>query len=122
EISVLPDDPARVDADRPLAADPLELALLQQPQQLGLHRRRHVADLVEEQRAAVGLLELAEMSCRGAGERAFFVAEQLRLDQLGGNRRAVDADERTIASAAALVDGPRHQLLDGPGLAEAAAP
>ena len=42
----------------------------------------HVADLVEEQRAAVRLLELAAPLLRGAGERALLVAEQLALDQL----------------------------------------
>jgi hypothetical protein len=35
------------------AADPLELAFLQHAQQLGLEAWRDVADLVEEQRAAV---------------------------------------------------------------------
>jgi hypothetical protein len=44
---------------RVVAAQPLELALLQHPQQLHLDRRRDVADLVQEHRAPVGLLELA---------------------------------------------------------------
>ena len=34
--------------------------VLQHVQQLGLQRRLHLADLVEEDRAAVGLLELAD--------------------------------------------------------------
>ena len=41
------------------AADALELALLQHAQQLRLQLERQLADLVEEQRAAVGQLELA---------------------------------------------------------------
>ena len=49
---------------RLVAAQPLELALLQHPQQLHLNRRRHVADLVEEHRARVGLLELAGLGRR----------------------------------------------------------
>ena len=77
-----------------LAADALELALLQHAQQLGLHRRRDVADLVEEQRAAVGELEAAELALDGAGERALLVAEQLALEQRLGERAAVDLDER----------------------------
>ena len=44
------------------AADGGELALLQHAQQPGLRLGRHVADLVEEQRAAGGLLEAA-LSC-----------------------------------------------------------
>ena len=47
-----------------VAADALELALLQHAQQLDLHRQRDLADLVEEQRAAVGLLEAALLARR----------------------------------------------------------
>src|SRR5881397_1727154 len=77
------DEDAGVDGDRPLAADPFELAFLKQPQQLGLHRRRHVADLVEKEGAAVRLLELAEVARGGSGEGALFMTEELGLDQLG---------------------------------------
>jgi hypothetical protein len=40
-----------------------------------LHGLRHVADFVQEQRAAMRLLELAEMTRRRAGELPLFVAE-----------------------------------------------
>ena len=60
-------------------ADALEHALLQHAQQLHLHRRAHVADLVEEQRAALGDLEAALAGGDGAGEGAPLVAEQLGL-------------------------------------------
>ena len=59
-------DHPHVRLDRLVAADPLELLLLQHAQHLGLQRRRHVADLVEEQRAAVALLELADPPAVGA--------------------------------------------------------
>ena len=52
-------DHAHVDVPRLVAAQPLELALLQDAQQLHLNRRRHVADLVQEHGAGIGLLELA---------------------------------------------------------------
>ena len=86
-------DHAHVDLERAAAADALDLPLLQDAQQLGLHRERHVADLVQEQRAAAGALELAAALLGGAGERARFVAEELALDQLGGHRGAVQALE-----------------------------
>src|SRR5712671_2372951 len=111
EVAVRRDDDAGVDDDRSLAADAFELALLEEPQQLRLHGRRHVADFVEEQRAAVGLLELAEVARGRPGERALLVAEQLRLDELGRDRRAVDGDERPLAARAALVDRARDELL-----------
>ena len=41
------------------AAETAEPALLQHAQQLDLRRRRHLADLVEKQRAAIGQLEAA---------------------------------------------------------------
>ena len=43
--------------------------------------RRQVADLVEKDRAAVGLLEAADAPGVGAGERAAFVAEQFAFEQ-----------------------------------------
>ena len=52
------DDP-HVGLDRGAAADGGVFALLQHAQQAGLRLHRHVADLVEEQRAALGLLEPA---------------------------------------------------------------
>ena len=72
-----------------VAADALEALLLQHAQQLGLRGGRHVADLVEEQRAAVGLLEPADAAAIGAGEGALLVAEQLALQQrLGDGARS----------------------------------
>ena len=53
-----------VDANRPGAAEALELLLLQHAQQLGLQLQRNVADLVEEQRAAVRQLEAADAAGR----------------------------------------------------------
>ena len=52
-------DDADVDVDRALAADADDLAVLHDAQQPHLRRERELADLVEEQRAAVGLLEPA---------------------------------------------------------------
>ena len=57
---------------------------------------RHLADLVEEQHAAAGLLDPSRLGRDRAGERAALVAEQLRFEQLVGQRRAVDGDERPV--------------------------
>ena len=89
---------------RGVPADRLDDLLLQHAQHLGLRLQAHVADLVEEDRAAVGRLEHAAPLGHRAGERAALVAEQLALDQLLGNRRAVDLDERAVPPAAARVD------------------
>ena len=87
-------DDAHVGAQRLAPADALEGALLEEAQELALDVERQIADLVEEQRAALGELDLAGDAAIGAGERAALVAEELALDELRRQRRAVDGDER----------------------------
>ena len=93
---------------RARAAEPLELVLLQHAQDLGLRVRAHVADLVEEQRAAVGLLEAADALLVGAGERALLVAEELGLEQVLLQRRAVHLDEVARGAVRVVVDRRRR--------------
>src|SRR5919198_1164627 len=69
-------DHADVDLDRLTRPDALELALLQDAQQLGLQRQTHVADLVEENRALMRHLEATDALSVGTSERAFLVAEE----------------------------------------------
>src|SRR5690606_20805372 len=57
EIAVRRRDQPDVYLERLDATDPLELALLDRAQELDLHLDRDLADLVEEQRAAVRELE-----------------------------------------------------------------
>src|SRR6202012_3314360 len=85
--------------------------------QLGLDLERQLADLVEEDRAAARGDEQARLGGLGVGERALVVAEQLALEQLGRDRRAVDRDERPAGALAGGVDRARHQLLAGAALA-----
>ena len=70
EVLVRGGEHADVDADGLLAAHALEGLLLQDAQHLGLGLEAHVADLVEEERAAVGELELAAPPRDRAGEGA----------------------------------------------------
>ena len=92
-------DDAHVDVQRLRAADALEPPLLERAQNLGLQRERQVADFVEEQRAVMRELELAGLARHGAGKGALLVAEELGLEQVVGNRRAVDRDERAVRLA-----------------------
>ena len=65
EVAVRRGDEARVGRDFGRAADARDHLALEDAQQLGLERERHLADLVEEQRAAVGRLEEADLAaCR----------------------------------------------------------
>ena len=91
--------------------DPLELLLLERAENLGLERERQIADLVEEERAAMGELEAAGLALCGAGERPLLVSEQLALEQRLRNRRAIDGDERSVIARAERVQRSGEQLL-----------
>src|SRR5919201_775048 len=82
EIDVGRADQPEVDVHDPVAADRPVLALLQHAQQLRLQVRRHLADFVEQQRAALRHLEEALLVHRRAGEGALLVTEELRLDEV----------------------------------------
>jgi hypothetical protein len=95
-----------------------QLPVLQDAQDLRLHRRGHVPDLVEEERPPVGLLE-APLALDGSPrERTLLVAEELALHQIGGDGRAVHAHERPLGTGRQLVDGAGHELLARPVLAQ----
>ena len=100
-----------------VAAHPLERAGLQHPQDFGLRRRRHVADLVQEDGAAMALLELADALQGGAGEGAAFVAEEFAFQQLLRDGGAIDGQERLLAAVAVMIDGARDQFLARAALA-----
>src|SRR5690606_939720 len=117
QVAVGGGDDAHVDPLRLDAADRLDLAVLQGAQQDRLQAGVHLADLVEEQGAAVGGDEQAALGGVGAGEGAAHVAEQLALEQRADQRAAVDRDERLAGAAAAVVDGAGDQLLAGAALA-----
>ncbi len=98
-------------------ADRAHGALLDRAQQLALHRQRQLADLVEQQGAAVRGLEEALAVLGGTGEGALAVAEELGLEQGLGDRTAVDRDEGLRRPRALRVDRARDELLAGAGLA-----
>src|SRR5581483_8415383 len=72
---------------------------------------------VEEQRAAVSLLEAPDALLVRAGERALLVTEKLRLEQVFLQRRAVDFDEVARRPHGIVMRGRRDQLLAGSRLA-----
>ena len=118
QVAVGRGDDADVDAAAgAIGADLLQLAGLEEAQQQALHAQRHLADFVEEDRAAVGHLELARLVAIGAGEAALDVAEQLRLEQRLGQAGAVDGDEVVVLARAVGVHRPRDEFLADAALA-----
>ena len=100
-----------------LAAQAAHFGILQDAQQFGLRRHRHLADFVQQQGAVLGHFEAAGAALGGAGEGALFVAEQFAFDQRFGQRGAVDGDERPLPARAERVQRARHHFLAGAALA-----
>src|SRR5690242_16689437 len=73
-------DHTHVHLDRMIAPDALDLALLQDAQQLRLHRHRHIANLVQEQRAALCLFELPRVTSGRSCECALLMSEEFGLN------------------------------------------
>ena len=94
------------DVDRQLGdrADRADAPLFEDAQQARLEGGRHLADLVEQERAAVGGTKEAGAGLLGTGIGAPFDAEELRLEEGSGQGRAVEGDERTAGSPARSVD------------------
>jgi hypothetical protein len=61
------------------AAEPFELPLLQESQQLGLQFQWYVTDFIEKQRTEVCRLEAADLARDGAGKRSFLMTEKFTL-------------------------------------------
>src|SRR5207253_767773 len=80
-------------------------------------RAAHLADLVAEEGAACGDLELPLALDVGARVGAFLVAEQLGLQESLRDRPAVDREKRLAAPGALRVDGPGEQFLTRAALA-----
>lgn len=94
-----------------VGAYPLHRALLYEAEQAHLHRERHVSDLVEEDRAVVGVFKLAHAPLAvGSGEGALLIAEKLALQQALRYVAAVYGHE-VSAPPAEVVYGPCHYLL-----------
>ena len=96
-----------------MTAHGLYALLLQEAQQGRLILQWQLPDLVEEQGAAIGRLNLAYLAALGTGEGALDVAEQLGLDQLMGHGAAVDGHKGTVFAEGAVVQLTSHQLLAG---------
>src|SRR5207244_4354101 len=90
EIHVRGGDHPGVHADLLAATDPLDLVILEVAKDLDLQRRRQLADLVEEQRAAARQLDSPLALQMRARECAFLVAEELAFQQVFRDRSAID--------------------------------
>jgi len=94
-----------------LAADRANATVLENAQKLGLHARRHVADLVQKKGPAVGEPEKSGTIPGDSGIRPTNGAEELALEQRFGYRGAVEGHEGSVPPWARAVERARDALL-----------
>src|ERR1039457_2127946 len=100
------------------AAQSFKLAVLNDPQQLGLQFQRQISDFIEEYGASVGQLKTPDLSGIGPGEGAPFTPEELAFDEGRRQCRAVDCYHWPGLAYTTVVDGACHDSLAGAGLAK----
>ena len=76
-----------------------EETVLQEAQQLALQVHGHLANFVQKQGAALGLLKQTLLLTVSASEGPFFVAKQHVFDQVFWHGRAVERDKRAMGTA-----------------------
>ena len=110
QVSIRGGDHARVDIDQPVAPHPRETEVLEHMEELGLKRERQFCDLVQVDRALVGILELPWFPPMRAGEGAPLVAEEFGLEEVMRDRCTVHLDEGTVAATGYGMDSARDQI------------
>src|SRR5690606_23268678 len=98
--------------------DRQNLPLLQRAQKFNLKRRRHFADLVQKERAAVRGAKDASLVRNSAGKRSADVAEKFAFEEMFGHRSAIDRKERFGRAAAVEMECTCDKLLSRPAFAE----
>src|SRR3954468_8530870 len=116
QIAVRRGEHAHVDGSRQRATEAGDFPLLQDSEELRLQIERQFANLVEEERSFLRLLEAARAPRGRAGVGALLRPEQLALEELRRNRGAVHRHEAALA-AGRQVERARHALLAGARLA-----
>ena len=117
QVAVRRGHDSSVHFDAAFGAHSADFSFLQSPEELGLHGRSNLADLVQENRAAAGDLEEARLVANRAGKCASHVAEQFRFEQRFGERSAIDAHEWRGGARALIVDQADDELLAGAAFA-----
>src|SRR5512141_827190 len=117
QVPVGGSDDADVGLPRRGIAYPLVLLVLQEPQQLGLHGKGKIPDLVEEERPALAGGDSSRVVADRSGERAYHMAEQLTFQQFRRQGGARHHTERFSGAPAPAVDRAGQDGFPGPALA-----
>src|SRR5256885_9912815 len=94
EIAIAGGEDAGIGLNLRVGPNPLKAPILRHAKQLGLQLRGHLADFVQKDRSAIGVLEPANTLRRSAGESASLVPEQFALQQRLWNGCAIHFHQR----------------------------
>ena len=89
------------------------LFFLDHPEELHLHGRRHLGDLIEKKGAAVGHLHQPLLHFHRPGKRPFLMPEELIGQQIFLKGPAIHGKQGPVAAVAATMDKLGQQLLAG---------
>ena len=89
------------------AADGAVLATIQEAQQTHLHRTRHLAELIQKERAFFCGGDESGLCSSRTGKRTFFVAEEFALQQFPAHRSAVYGQKRSAGPPAEVMEQSR---------------
>src|SRR6267142_5296546 len=117
EILIGCGDDAHIHAQSFVGPDTLEALLLEDAQNFRLRAQAHIADFVQEERSAVGFLKFPRFVLGGARKTALEMSEELGLDQLFRNGRAVHFYEGSLAAQACGMQRVSDEFLAGAALA-----
>ena len=107
-----------IDRNWLVTPNPLQFSFLENAQQSKLRLGRKFADLVKENRPAIGGLEPSRASLKCPGKGTFFMAEKLGGDERRRNGRAIDANECFRRALGPLMNGTGNQFFSRAGLTQ----
>ena len=104
---------ARVDGDGPVVAQSGHGAVFERGEQLGLERRRQVADFIQKKRAARRDFKTPRAVFFRVGKGAFLVPEKFAFKKAFGYRAEIDADKRFGCAGRSAVQGAGNDIFAG---------
>jgi hypothetical protein len=115
EVPVRSGDEAYVYAMGPTTSEPFEFLFLQNTEELRLQGKWQVADFIKKESPFVSQFEAANSLCDCTGKSTPFMAKELTFEQVEGNRRTVQLDQRLAATGTRIVNRVSDEFLASAG-------
>jgi hypothetical protein len=97
-------------------SETFEFLFLQNTEELGLQCEWYVAHFIKKKGPLVSQFEAADFLCDCASKSAPLMAKELTFQQIEGNGRTVQFDQRVAAAGAGIMNGVSDEFLAGAGL------